>query len=130
MPEKLEGDELEFRDLLAEHKRRLWAELRDEIFAQTGENLATQYDIPQDPGEKSMLDVLSDAGLAVADIRRQQLTALEEAQSRVEAGTYGKCEGCGERIDIQRLRLMPFTAYCLDCQKEKEGPSKPPGVTL
>lgn len=130
MPEKLEGDELEFRNLLAEHKRRLWVELREEIFSQTGENLATQYDIPQDPGEKSMLDVLSDAGLAVADIRRQQLTALEEAQGRIEAGTYGKCEGCGERIDIQRLKLMPFTAYCVECQKEQEGPSRPPGTTL
>jgi len=130
MPEKLEGDELEFRNLLAEHKRRLWVELREEIFSQTGENLAAQYDIPQDPGEKSMLDVLSDAGLAVADIRRQQLTALEEAQRRIEAGTYGKCEGCGERIDMQRLKLMPFTAYCVECQKEQEGPSRPPGTTL
>jgi DnaK suppressor protein len=130
MPEKLEGDELEFRNLLAEHKRRLWAELREEIFARTGAGLATQYDIPQDPGEKSMLDVLSDAGLAVADIRRQQLTALEEAQRRVEAGTYGTCEGCGQRIDIQRLRLMPFAALCLECQKEQEGPSRPPGTTM
>ena len=128
MPEKLEGDRLEFRNLLAEHKRRLWAELREEIFAQAGENLATQYDIPQDPGEKGILDHLSDAGLAIADIRRQQLTQLEEAQSRVEAGTYGRCEGCGESIGIERLKLMPFTAYCVNCQKEREVPPKPPGT--
>lgn len=130
MPERLEGDELEFRNLLVEHKRRLWAELRDEIFSQTGEDLATQYDIPQDPGEKSMLDVLSDAGLAVADIRRQQLTALEEAQRRVEAGTYGQCESCGQPIGLPRLKLMPFTALCVECQKEQEGPSKGPGTKL
>ncbi|ACH39406.1 MAG: hypothetical protein ACD_75C01543G0003 [uncultured bacterium] len=130
MPDKLQGDELEFRNLLAEQKRRLWAELRDEIFSQTGSDLATQYDIPQDLGEKSILDMLSDAGLAIADIRRNQLTALEEAQRRVEQGTYGKCENCGEIIDIQRLRLMPFAAYCVSCQKEKEGPGKPPGTTL
>lgn len=130
MPEKLEGDQLEFRNLLAEHKRKLWAELREELFQRTGEDLATQYDIPQDPGEKSMLDVLSDAGLAIADVRRIQLTQLEEAQRRLEMGTYGRCEGCGEVIDIQRLRLVPFTAYCVNCQKEQEGPSKGPGVTL
>ena len=130
MPEKLEGDQLEFRNLLAEQKRRLWAELREEIFPQTGTGLASQYDIPQDLGEKSILDMLSDAGLAIADIRRNQLTALEEAQRRVEQGTYGRCEGCGEVIDIQRLRLMPFAAYCVQCQREQEGPSKPPGTTL
>ena len=130
MQEKLSGDRLEFRNLLAEQKRKLWAELREEIFAQTGNQVASQYDIPQDLGEKSILDHISDAGLAIADIRRNQLTALEEAQRRVEAGTYGRCEGCGEPIDIQRLRVMPFAAYCVNCQKEQEGPSKPPGTTL
>lgn len=130
MPEKLEGDELEFRNLLAEHKRRLWAELKEEIFSRTGEELATQYDIPQDPGERSILDQLSDAGLAVADIRRQQLTQLEEAQKKLEAGTYGRCDGCGEPIGMERLKLMPFTAYCIDCQREREIPAKPPGTKL
>jgi DnaK suppressor protein len=130
MPDKLEGDELEMRDLLIEQKRRLWAELTEDIFNQTGEQLASQYDIPQDPGEKSLLDALSDAGLAIADVRRIQLTQLDEAQRRLEMGTYGKCEQCGEPIGIQRLRVMPFTAYCVDCQREQEGPSKPPGTTL
>ena len=130
MPDNLEEIRLEFRNLLAEQKRRLWAELREEIFAQTGTELASQYDIPQDLGEKSILDMLSDAGLAIADIRRNQLTALEEAQRRVEMGTYGKCEGCGEPIDIQRLKLVPFAAYCVPCQRKQEGPAKPPGTTL
>jgi len=129
MPDKLEGDELELRNLLIEQKRRLWAELTEDI-NQAGEQLASQYDIPQDPGEKSLLDALSDAGLAIADVRRIQLTQLDEAQRRLEMGTYGKCEQCGEPIGIQRLRVMPFTAYCVDCQKEQEGPSRPPGTTL
>lgn len=130
MPERLEGDQLELRNLLIEQKRKLWGELTEEVFGQTGEQLATQYDIPQDLGEKSLLDVLSDSGLAIADVRRTQLTQLEEAQRRLEMGTYGRCEGCGEVIDIQRLRVMPFTAYCVECQKQQEGPGKPPGVTL
>lgn len=130
MPDKLEGDQLELRDLLVEYKRKLWNELRQEIFDNTGAQLATQYDIPQDLGEKSLLDVLSDSGLAVADLRREQLTQLEEAQRRLEMGTYGRCEDCGEPIGLQRLRLVPFTSYCVDCQRVHEGPSKPPGTTL
>lgn len=130
MPEKLDAERLEFRDLLIEHKRRLWAELREDIFRETGAEIASQYDIPQDLGEKSILDALSDAGLAIADVRKAQLTQLEEAQRRLEAGTYGRCEGCGEVIDLQRLRLVPFTAYCVDCQKEREAPTKPPGTKM
>jgi len=130
MPGKLEGTELELRDLLAEQKRKLWVNLREEIFEQTGEELHSQYDIPQDIGERSILDLLSDAGLAVADIRRIQLTQLEEAQRRLEMGTYGKCEGCGEFIGLERLKTVPFTAYCIKCQKAQEAPQKGPGVTL
>src|SRR5665647_2033933 len=104
MPAKSGANDKELRALLAEQKRKLWAELREELFAETGEALHSQYDIPQDVGEMSILDLLSDAGLAVADIRRSQLTNLEEAIGRLEMGTYGRCEGCGEIIDLQRLR--------------------------
>ena len=130
MAAKLEGSELELRDLLAEQKRRLWVELREELFDQNGEELHTQYDIPQDIGERSILDMLSDAGLAVADIRRMQLTQLEEAQRRLETGSYGKCEGCGEFIGIERLRLVPYTACCIQCQKSREIPPRGSGNTL
>ena len=131
MPAKLEGNRLELRDLLAEQKRLLWLELRAELFSRTGEELHDQYDIPLDIGERSILDLLADAGLAVADIWREQLTQLEEAQRRLEMGTYGRCEGCGEPIDVTRLKLLPFAAFCVDCQKEREAPNrKPPGVTL
>lgn len=134
MPPKLEGDQLEFRNLLAEEKRRLWAELREDVFKQTGEEVHTQYeDFVPDLGEQSLLDELSDAGLAVADIRKEQLTQLEEAQRRLEQGTYGICESCGEPIGLERLKLVPFTPYCVDCQRENEeseGPPKGSGTTL
>jgi len=130
MTENPAGDQMEFRNLLVEQKRKLWAELREDVFRQTGEELSSQYEMPQDPGERSLLDELADAGLAVADIRRSQLTDLDAAQRRLESGTYGRCEGCGEAIDLQRLRLVPFTPYCVQCQKDQEGPSKPPGTKL
>jgi DnaK suppressor protein len=134
MAAKLEGDQLEFRNLLVEHKRRLWAELRDEVFRQAGEEVHTQYEefVP-DLGEQSLLDVISDAGLAVADIRKEELTHLDEAEKRLESGTYGICENCGEPIGLDRLRLVPFTAYCVACQQaheEQEGPPKGSGVTM
>lgn len=131
MPDDLGEARKEFRMLLGEHKRRLWNELRSEIFSKSADQISSQYDIPQDLGEKSILDELSDAGLAVADIRREQITQLDEAQKRVEAGTYGVCEECGQPVGVERLRVVPFTPYCVDCQNKKETSTrKPPGVTL
>jgi DnaK suppressor protein len=120
-------DAQELKELLVERKRQLWANLREEVFRTLGENVASQYDIPQDNGESSMLDALSDEGLAVADIHRAELTNLEEAERTLEMGTYGLCQECGEPIGPARLRLVPFASYCVRCQSkvEGEGPLQP-----
>jgi DnaK suppressor protein len=116
------------REILREEKRRLWQELRSEIFRDQ-EKLHSEYDIPQDIGEQSMLDVLSDTGLAVADILRERLTRMEEAERKLEEGTFGMCEDCGVEIEEERLRVIPYAVRCVRCQERSEGPSYPPEGT-
>lgn len=117
-------------ELLLSEKRRLWTEVRRELFEKVGEELQSQYDLPQDLGERGLIDVLEDTGLALADIRRQQLTRMDAALARLEEGTYGYCEDCGEEIDEERLRVSPFATRCVECQTRREGPSSGPGLTL
>jgi DnaK suppressor protein len=118
-------------NLLMEEKRRLWNELRAELFEKLGEGLHTQYDIPQDIGEQGILDLLEDTGLAVVDIRREQLTRMEEALMRLEAGNYGICEACGKKIDEARLQVAPYVNCCVACQEQREEASfTPRGATL
>lgn len=114
------------KQILADQKRRLWNEVRDDIFRNTGEALGTQFDIPQDPGDQSTLDLLEDLQLSVADIRRQQLTQLDAALAKLEGGTYGTCENCGVEIKEERLKIMPFATLCVDCQRDSESPEYPP----
>lgn len=116
------------REILREEKRRLWQELRSEIFRDQ-EKLHAEYDIPRDLGEQSMLDVLSDTGLAVADILRERLTRMEEAERKLEEGTFGLCEDCGVEIEEERLRVVPYAVRCVRCQERSEGPSYPPEGT-
>ncbi len=116
------------REILREEKRRLWQELRSEIFRDQ-EKLHAEYDIPRDLGEQSMLDVLSDTGLAVADILRERLTRMEEAERKLEEGTFGLCEDCGVEIEEERLRVIPYAVRCVRCQERIEGPSYPPEGT-
>jgi len=118
------------RNLLAEEKRRLWNEVRMDLFETIGEGLHTQYDIPQDIGEQGIIDLLEDTGMAVADIRRQELTRMEEALRKLDAGSYGLCEDCGEAIDEDRLQVSPYAPSCIACQKRREGPPSAGGLTL
>jgi DnaK suppressor protein len=47
------------------------------------------------------------------------LTAIEEALSRIEKGSYGVCRDCGEPISAARLNAIPWTRVCIGC-KEKQ----------
>ena len=130
MPETADKREARLRALLLEEKRRLWGEVRAELFDKLGTELHTQYDLPRDIGEQGILDVLGDTGLAVVELRRIQLTQLEEALKKLEAGRYGVCEDCGAKIDEARLRVAPYATCCVRCQEHREGPATIPGLTL
>ncbi len=48
------------------------------------------------------------------------LKLIERAIEKIEAGTYGICELCGEPIDRERLEEVPYVRYCVDCQEKLE----------
>ena len=58
--------------------------------------------------------------LRLSERERQKLRAIEDALERIEDGTFDTCEGCGSKIPIGRLRVMPFTTVCVKCQSDKE----------
>ena len=45
---------------------------------------------------------------------RQSLIYVENALSRIENGTYGECEVCGEPIEEQRLEALPYATLCME----------------
>ena len=120
---KMNKRQTRLRDILMEKKRAMWNELRDELFQLMGEELHSQFEISLDPAELGLVDLLADTGLKVADIRRQELTAMDEAMGRLEQGTYGVCEACGREIPEERLRVMPTARYCREDQEKQEGPA-------
>ncbi len=50
----------------------------------------------------------------------ETLTQIEGALERIENGVYGACVGCGGKIPKMRLKVMPYTPYCVKCQSERE----------
>lgn len=48
---------------------------------------------------------------------RDRVTAIQDALQRMDDGTYGVCQRCGRQIPLARLRVMPFSNYCVECQE-------------
>lgn len=59
--------------------------------------------------------------------RRQleaELCAINYAQDRLLAGTYGDCDECGNPIGQARLTVNPYASLCLNCQRINDGDRK------
>jgi RNA polymerase-binding protein DksA len=73
-----------------------------------------------DAGEESVADLLMDVNQAEIARDVQELREVERAQKRIEAGTYGRCNVCGEPIARARLDAAPAASRCLHCQQASE----------
>ena len=48
------------------------------------------------------------------------LRAIDGALQRIEAGTFGTCETCGQPISEERLEAIPYATQCIDCRRKGE----------
>jgi DnaK suppressor protein len=56
---------------------------------------------------------------ALAASLRETLDEVEHALGKLDTGTYGVCEGCGERINPARLEAKPAARLCMDCASRR-----------
>jgi len=58
--------------------------------------------------------------LALAKNAQDLLEQGERALARIDAGTYGVCESCGQPIGKARLQAFPRAALCVACKQRQE----------
>ena len=117
-PEKLE----EFKRLLDTERRRLEQELA--LFATPDPKMRGDWDTVFPTAAPLGAHASSGAREEQADLREEYETELAQEQSlesrllevsraleRLEAGTFGRCQHCGEPIAAARLQANPAAAY-------------------
>ncbi len=52
------------------------------------------------------------------------LKKIDEAIERIDSGSFGICDDCGEEIDIKRLEARPVTTMCIECKTLQEEEEK------
>ncbi|MFG1812868.1 TraR/DksA C4-type zinc finger protein [Kribbella sp. NPDC049174] len=61
-----------------------------------------------------------DHEMSLANNARDMLDQIERALSRIENGTYGICESCGNAIGKGRLQAFPRATLCVSCKEREE----------
>jgi RNA polymerase-binding transcription factor len=111
------------------------AEVRQELESEIAELRAEISRSESDIAER-MGDAVADAGddqadagaktfqreheLALTHNARELLAQNERALARIESGTYGVCESCGEPIGKARLQAFPRATLCVACKQREE----------
>ena len=57
---------------------------------------------------------------ALREDARLKIRAIEDALSKIEQGSYGNCDICGNAIPVERLDAVPYTTLCAHCKSEDE----------
>ena len=119
-----------FRSLLEGEQKRLIKELEQ---LRTGVRSAEERreGSPFGKREEEATESLElEKRLALEERVREQSAEVEHALHKLEVGTYGLCDSCGQPIDPARLEALPHASLCVSCKaqqiKNAKGKS-PPG---
>jgi DnaK suppressor protein len=122
-----------------QHTRALLISERERLQG-TMEGIQEGGDVVEQSGAGSVAEVpvdgshLSDAGsetlaqemdYALLEQVRSDLDDVDRALRRLDEGTYGRCEACGEPIGEDRLAALPAARYCVEHQRAAEAGDQP-----
>jgi RNA polymerase-binding protein DksA len=51
---------------------------------------------------------------------RREIKAIKEALVRIDRGDYHICQTCGEEINPERLKVIPYSNVCIKCAQQVE----------
>ncbi len=108
-----------FKDLLTKKKEVLIAEASKTIV-----DMSDDEETFPDPTDRASLETDRNFLLRIRDRERKLILKIDEALERIEDGTFGICELCGDDISDERLKARPVTTLCIDCKTDSEEKEK------
>jgi RNA polymerase-binding transcription factor DksA len=104
----------DLRASLEEERASLRAQLSELGF---GEHAGLDYD--QNFADSSQVTAERGEAEALAKSLAETLSEVEHALAKIEDGTYGTCENCGQPISPARLEAKPAARHCINCASKR-----------
>jgi DnaK suppressor protein len=103
------------KERLASFKKRL-LEKHQQLAAETGRTALYSTDLGDQANAAYTREFFFELGNGDRRVLRDVVAALQ----KIDDGSFGNCERCGEPIADKRLEALPFARYCIDCQRLAE----------
>lgn len=104
-----------FKELLTQQLNELltMAEKTVGTLVQSGEWAA-------DPLDQATMETDRTYTLRIRDRESHLIKKIKSALDKIQDGSFGICEACGEEIALARLKARPVTSYCIRCKTQME----------
>ena len=113
---------LKFRTQLEEMKETINSDAERTLSEMTTQN----GNIP-DPNDRATIESDRNFELRIRDRERKLMNKVEKALARIDDGSFGTCDDCGEDIADKRLEARPVAKFCIDCKTKQEQREKAQG---
>ena len=104
----------------------------NELMAEVGKtvvDMAGKEEKLPDMNDRASLESDVNLEIRMRERERKLIVKMREAIERIDSGTYGICEECGENIGVKRLMARPVTTLCIECKTIEEKRQKLQGRT-
>jgi DnaK suppressor protein len=112
-----------FKELLDERLEELLSQADNTVSGMTDQ----RENFP-DPTDRATLEADRNFMLRIRDREHKLIKKIKKALDRIEDGTFGICDNCGEDISFARLKARPVTTQCIDCKTKQEAQEKALGI--
>lgn len=86
----------------------------------TMERMGKTRAVHADPTDRAAQETSRNFTLRLRDRDRRLISKIEDALRRIDEGSFGECQECGEHIGDARLTARPVTTLCISCKEDAE----------
>lgn len=111
-----------FRELLVEERRRVLATI-DYLHVDNSRSIEDETEeetFDQHIADAATITVEREIENSLEESEKEKLRAIDDALTRIEQGTFGLCERCGNPIPEERLEARPYATMCVPCKQAEE----------
>ena len=90
----------------------------------TIDDLNETVEVYADPADRATAESDRAFTLRLRDRERHLIKKIQEALNRIDDGSFGICDDCGEDISVPRLKARPMTTLCIHCKSRQEEDEK------